>query len=1072
MGQIIFSVYRHYQTRRLSGSTLDLSGAKYDFRKDTLYVSKCISIISQHSFVNTSSQILHSILKFISRSDYDIHILESFIYNLLYDIPLPSPGRSVRFWSLGSEAFISLPREPDELPVFDYPLLDFFDILGVENSLKLITCVLLEYQILVFSSDCQSLMLVCESVLSLIYPFKFSHVYVPILPPMLENFLDAPVPYVMGLVRRSHDISIYNRASVCIVDIDNGELELPEELPEFPYEREVCEEIQSTIVKYGGSEGANMLKSQANEQLESMNENRLIDSTVERLTQMIQEFENVGVSGGKSKLSYKDKMVLNVVLREVFVNRFISMFHSFEHFVIITDEQDLNMTPQSDTPQNFDKVSFLSDQIQNHLPFLSRFIETQSFSTFIDDYIQNISEGGYTETAFDVRMAAMKSKFGENLVRTPTYEVCEGFESRIESCKSRFKKVELTVSPQKSNRNRSPAAVRDIERTVPGVFPILDAGVFEKRQTDNNSSTAVFIRGDRRSKILDVNLVPSQKISMLSPSHASIAETNWKFVNQLLKETKQKTKRILLEKLGMEAVEWGHGQIGFSGSEENMLVGSLCDLIERIWAHGLQARQRKSAFWSFLYKYIKHNEKSLKIKGNLGNYAFCVPLINSKPYLLPDQARAVQVAILPMRKDAGAGALETNIVSIMHNVTTIHEIKTEIGYSRAWVRLALEQKVLSAQLAAMLKDLPLLRSLYKRYAFLRCEDEREQTLYYLETLNTVEFSCFTNAYIQSHILYQVLIFPSQRSGSSLSSANVWLHLVGSHGETDYLQVPRGVIHFSFWARNLGHVTSLRLGHDNSGLTPNWMVEHVVVKNEFTGHCYRFSCGRWLGKNIDDGSIERYLVGAVVPGIPGFQETQELIKECAAPPAISCPALSIKSTGPMPEDIEIQTMLSEAINRIIKHHHKSLKERVSWAQLMCGDLGLVHSLIQVFSYGFKSARLFGRNLYVWDFLLKVVYDFNQSQLTGAAGGGGGSAASSPASSPKRSSSTVPRTTQLRRMYTKLITKIETTCSRLGKDDKFQMFVCLAVHDRLLQRIVTDLTRAVAAIQLYDEHSFLR
>ena len=48
-----------------------------------------------------------------------------------------------------------------------------------------------------------------------------------------------------------------------------------------------------------------------------------------------------------------------------------------------------------------------------------------------------------------------------------------------------------------------------------------------------------------------------------------------------------------------------------------------------------------------------------------------------------------------------------------------------------------------------------------------------------------------------------------------------------------------------------------------------------------------------------------------------------------------------------------------------------------------------------------------------------------------------------------------------MYTRLITKIETTCHRLGKDDKFQLFVCLAVHDRLLGRIVTDLTKAVAA-----------
>ena len=48
-----------------------------------------------------------------------------------------------------------------------------------------------------------------------------------------------------------------------------------------------------------------------------------------------------------------------------------------------------------------------------------------------------------------------------------------------------------------------------------------------------------------------------------------------------------------------------------------------------------------------------------------------------------------------------------------------------------------------------------------------------------------------------------------------------------------------------------------------------------------------------------------------------------------------------------------------------------------------------------------------------------------------------------------------------MYTRLITRIETGCYRLGKDDKFQLFVCLAVHDRLLGKIVTDLTKAVAA-----------
>ena len=104
---------------------------------------------------------------------------------------------------------------------------------------------------------------------------------------------------------------------------------------------------------------------------------------------------------------------------------------------------------------------------------------------------------------------------------------------------------------------------------------------------------------------------------MLQASPAAIADTNWKFVAQLLKECKAKTKRILLEKLGQEAVEWGHGEVQFSGSEENMLVASVCDLIERIWSHGLQNRAGKSSLWHFLHKLGRANEKNLKFKGCL-----------------------------------------------------------------------------------------------------------------------------------------------------------------------------------------------------------------------------------------------------------------------------------------------------------------------------------------------------------------------------------------------------------------------------------------------------------------------
>ena len=31
---------------------------------------------------------------------------------------------------------------------------------------------------------------------------------------------------------------------------------------------------------------------------------------------------------------------------------------------------------------------------------------------------------------------------------------------------------------------------------------------------------------------------------------------------------------------------------------------------------------------------------------------------------------------------------------------------------------------------------------------------------------------------------------------------------------------------------------MRLGHDNSGLTPKWLVEYVLIRNEISGHTYK------------------------------------------------------------------------------------------------------------------------------------------------------------------------------------------------------------------------------------------
>lgn len=132
--------------------------------------------------------------------------LESYVYNLLYNVPVPLSGKSLKFFVPNDEPaksplelVIHQPSPSLELPMLDYPLKDVFTWLGADCLIQLFTCVLLENQVLLRSADFHKLMVVSECITALLFPFSWQHVYVPILPASLHHFLDAPVPFIMGL---------------------------------------------------------------------------------------------------------------------------------------------------------------------------------------------------------------------------------------------------------------------------------------------------------------------------------------------------------------------------------------------------------------------------------------------------------------------------------------------------------------------------------------------------------------------------------------------------------------------------------------------------------------------------------------------------------------------------------------------------------------------------------------------------------------------------------------------------------------------------------------------------------
>lgn len=76
--------------------------------------------------------------------------LESYIHNILYEVPLPAPGRSLKFHGVYEPIVCQRPGL-GELPLADFPLAEAFSLLGVENLVQVFTCTLLEMQILLYS---------------------------------------------------------------------------------------------------------------------------------------------------------------------------------------------------------------------------------------------------------------------------------------------------------------------------------------------------------------------------------------------------------------------------------------------------------------------------------------------------------------------------------------------------------------------------------------------------------------------------------------------------------------------------------------------------------------------------------------------------------------------------------------------------------------------------------------------------------------------------------------------------------------------------------------------------------
>lgn len=107
--------------------------------------------------------------------------------------------------------------------------------LRLEHILTLFSAALLEKQIVVVCSNLGILSAAVLSIIPLIRPYRWQSLLMPILPNDMLDFLDAPVPYIVGIKNKPIEVQSKN---VVLVDVNKNQVKSPT-LPFLPQQRDL-----------------------------------------------------------------------------------------------------------------------------------------------------------------------------------------------------------------------------------------------------------------------------------------------------------------------------------------------------------------------------------------------------------------------------------------------------------------------------------------------------------------------------------------------------------------------------------------------------------------------------------------------------------------------------------------------------------------------------------------------------------------------------------------------------------------------------------------------------------------
>ena len=402
---------KEIKEKKLKGEKVDEIKEISNEKLKDYYVPKALCILSKFPFFSNCQLFLKELYK-IFNSSSSLIPLERAICGFVDSLYKQSYDKLIRFSIQNKNIdFYFIPNYGNEWDINDKYLETLFNVLSTDIITTAWQGLLLEKKLFLICSSKETLNQVAHSFLTLLYPFKWIHTYIPILPEKLKAFTESPMPLIFGIPFQ--------------IDLN----ELPDDSLIININKNCFENYREEIPKLTGK-----LKTVLEKKLNKLKEKYQIDKPedTDKWMDYLDEIDPKNIPEKANKIDPGE-------IRDVFYDVFIHMFKNYrKYFNWKKDndkekdkekdkkkeqEEDEDEDEEDEAPIEFKREIFLKDHnSSDDGSFLSMFCDTALFSQFISS-ISITQQDGSTKFFFEcIKKGRDKNKvFLPNIIPKDIY---------------------------------------------------------------------------------------------------------------------------------------------------------------------------------------------------------------------------------------------------------------------------------------------------------------------------------------------------------------------------------------------------------------------------------------------------------------------------------------------------------------------------------------------------------------------------------------------------------------------------------------------------------------------------